>query len=154
MRLNKLLVLSIAAVTLSGCVQQSLQGNVYTRSEASQVQQLEYATVEQVTPVIIEGDKNNPVGVGAGAIVGGLAGSTIGGGKGSSIATVLGAVAGGLAGQALQEEATRVQGQEIVLRMDNGKLLSVVQEVENNLFFRIGDKVRVLRSNGTVRVSY
>jgi outer membrane lipoprotein SlyB len=154
MRLNKLLVLSIAAVTLSGCVQQSLQGNVYTRSEARQVQQLEYATVEQVTPVIIEGDKNNPVGVGAGAIVGGLAGSTIGGGKGSSIATVLGAVAGGLAGQALQEEATRVQGQEIVLRMENGKLLSVVQEVENNLFFRIGDKVRVLRSNGTVRVSY
>ncbi len=36
---------------------------------------VEYATVEYVTPVIINGDPNNPVGVGAGAIVGGIAGS-------------------------------------------------------------------------------
>ena len=155
MRFNKLIVATVAVVSLSGCMtQQSLQGNAYSRDDARRVQTIQYATVETVTPVVIEGDRNNPVGMGSGAIIGGIAGSTIGGGKGSSIATVLGAVAGGIAGQALQEEVTRVQGQEMVIRMDSGEMLSVVQEVENNLFFRPGDRVRVLTSNGTMRISY
>lgn len=146
--------LALAVTVLTGCMQQNLQGTSYTANDARQVQTVQYATVEQVTPVVIEGDPNNPVGMGAGAIVGGIAGSTIGGGKGSSIATVLGAVAGGVAGQKLQGSVTRTQGQEIQLKLDNGSRISVVQGVENNLFFRPGDQVRVLRSGNAVRISY
>ena len=151
---KRILGLALAATVLTGCMQQNLQGTAYTAADARQVQTVEYATVELVTPVIIDGDPNNPVGVGAGAIVGGIAGSTIGGGKGSSIATVLGAVAGGIAGQKIQGSATRTQGQEIQLMLDRGSRISVVQAVQDNLFFRPGDKVRVLRSGNTVRISY
>jgi outer membrane lipoprotein SlyB len=154
MQFRKLSLGFMAALSLSGCVQQNLQGNIYTSNDVRQVQMVEYATVEYVTPVIINGDPNNPVGVGAGAIVGGIAGSQIGDGAVSQIATVLGAVAGGVAGGAIQDKTTQVQGQEVQLLMDSGGRISVVQSVENNLFFRPGDKVRVLRSGNTVRISY
>lgn len=45
--------------------------------------------------------EQKPQGSGAGAAVGGIAGSSVGAGKGKAIATVLGAVAGGVAGAAI-----------------------------------------------------
>ncbi|MBV1790577.1 glycine zipper 2TM domain-containing protein [Marinobacterium sp. D7] len=153
-RLRSGAVLLLAALTLGGCAQQSLTGDTYSRREARQVQHVQYAVVDSVRPVVIEGRTDGVVGAGAGAIVGGIAGSTIGGGKGSSITTVLGAVAGGIAGQRIEEATSRRQGQELTLRLDNGELISVVQEVENNQFFRAGDRVRILRSGATMRVSY
>lgn len=148
------IVLAISAL-LGGCAQQNLTGNSYSRSQVQKPQQVEYAVVETAQPVVIQGRTDGIVGAGSGAIIGGIAGSTLGGGKGRSITTVLGAVAGGLAGQALEENATNVQGQEIVVRTDAGRMFSVVQEVQNNMFFRQGDRVRILTSSdGTVRVSY
>ncbi|GGB95924.1 membrane protein [Marinobacterium zhoushanense] len=144
----------LAVLTLAGCAQQSLTGDAYSRREARQVQHVQYAVVDSVRPVVIEGRTDGVVGAGAGAIVGGIAGSSIGGGRGSSITTVLGAVAGGIAGQRIEEATSRRQGQELTLRLDNGELISVVQEVENNQFFRAGDRVRILRSGATMRVTY
>jgi outer membrane lipoprotein SlyB len=142
------------ALVLSGCASPGLTGTAYSQSDARQVQQVRYGTVLSVAPVIIEGRKDGIVGTGAGAIIGGLAGSTIGGGKGSSIAAVLGAVAGGMAGQAIEGNATRKQGQEITVRLSNGETLSIVQEVENQFFFKVGEQVRLLQRSGVVRVVY
>lgn len=147
-------VVLLAAIALGGCAQQSLTGDTYSRSEARQVQHVRYAVVDSVRPVVIEGRTDGVVGAGAGAIVGGVAGSSIGGGKGSTITSVLGAVAGGIAGQRIEEATSRTQGQELTLRMDNGEMISVVQEVDNGQFFRVGDRVRILRSGSTTRVSY
>lgn len=142
------------ALVLSGCASPSLTGKTYSQSEARQVQTVRYATVLSVTPVVIEGRKDGVVGTGAGAIVGGIAGSTLGGGKGSSIAAVLGAVAGGMAGQAIESNVTRKQGQEITVRSSNNEILSIVQEVENQSFFRVGEQVRLLKRGGVMRVVY
>ncbi|SIS60068.1 glycine zipper 2TM domain-containing protein [Neptunomonas antarctica] len=142
------------SLVLSGCASPGLTGTTYSRSDARQVQQVRYGTVLSVTPVIIEGRKDGIVGTGAGAIVGGIAGSTIGGGKGSSIAAVLGAVAGGMVGQAIEGNATRKQGQEITVRLSNGENLSIVQEVENQYFFKVGEQVRLLQRAGVMRVVY
>ncbi|WP_372739633.1 glycine zipper 2TM domain-containing protein [Neptunomonas sp.] len=142
------------ALVLSGCSTPGLTGKTYTYSEARQVQTVRYATVLSATPVIIEGRKDGIVGTGAGAIVGGIAGSTLGGGKGSSIATVLGAVAGGAAGQAIEGNVTRKQGQEITVRLSNNEILSIVQEVENGSYFRAGEQVRILNRGGVTRVVY
>ncbi len=142
------------ALVLSGCASPGLTGKTYTQSEARQVQTVRYATVLSVTPVVIEGRKDGIVGTGAGAIVGGLAGSTLGGGKGSSIAAVLGAVAGGVAGQAIEGNVTRKQGQEITVRLSDNEIISVVQEVENQTFFRAGEQVRLLKRSGVMRVVY
>ncbi len=146
----------VIATTLliSGCASTGLTGTTYSRSEARQVQQVKYGTVISVTPVVIEGRNDGIVGTGAGAIIGGIAGSTVGGGKGSTIATVVGAVAGGMAGQAIEQNVTRKQGQEISVRLNNGETYSIVQEVENQQFFRVGEQVRLLQRGGVTRVAY
>lgn len=149
-------VLGAIAMTLvlSGCASSSLTGKSYSQSEARQIQTVRYGTVLSATPVVIEGRKDGVVGSGAGAIVGGLAGSTLGGGKGSSIAAVLGAVAGGMVGQAIEENTTRKQGQEVTVRLSNGEILSIVQEVENQSFFQVGEQVRLLKRGGVARIVY
>jgi outer membrane lipoprotein SlyB len=153
--MKRIITLLALTALLGGCVQQNLSGTTYSRNQVQQAQQIEYAIVDSAQPVVIQGRTDGVVGAGSGAIIGGIAGSTMGGGKGSSIMTVLGAVAGGMAGQAIEENATTVQGQEIVVRTDSGRLFSIVQEVQNNMMFRAGDRVRVLTSSdGTVRVSY
>ncbi|WP_188862479.1 glycine zipper 2TM domain-containing protein [Marinobacterium nitratireducens] len=139
---------------LAGCAGPSLTGTTYSREEARQVHYVRYGIVESVTPVVIEGRTDGPVGTGAGAIVGGIAGSNVGGGSGRAVGAVLGAVAGGVLGSTIEESATRKQGQEIMLRLDNGETISLVQEVEDGQFFRPGERVRLLQSGGTTRVTY
>ena len=112
---------------------------------------VQYATVDAVRLVRIEGTKT-PVGSVAGAAVGGIAGSGVGGGRGQGIATVIGAVAGGVAGAAIEEGVTRRQGVEVTVRLESGQLLAVVQEDQGE-GFRPGDRVRVLRDGATTRVA-
>src|ERR1044071_2464181 len=138
-----MLVVSAAAVLLAGCVSQKT-GDVYTRDEALREQSVRRATVESVRPVKIEGTRSG-VGAVAGGAVGGIAGSTVGTGKTSNVAAVVGAVGGGLAGQALDEGATRKNGVEITVRLDNGGLRAIVQDDSDKFF--TGQKVRLLTHN-------
>lgn len=151
--MNKAIIVIFAAAVLmlQGCAS-SLSGDTYSRSEARKVQNVEFAWVEAVKPVVIEGRTDSPLGAGAGAIVGGIAGSTVGGGKGSSIASVMGAVAGGIVGQKIEENSTRKQGQEITVTLESGRTISVVQEVDSDGFFQPGERVRVLRQGSTARI--
>jgi outer membrane lipoprotein SlyB len=110
-------------------------------------------TIQALRPVKIEGTKT-PIGGGAGAIVGGVAGSSVGGGKGSVVAAVIGAVAGGLAGSAAEEGLTRTQGVEITVREDDGSMRAYVQQVSENEIFRVGERVRIMSVNGTSRVAH
>lgn len=154
MRTSALLVtpLALAGLLLAGC-QSSLTGDTYSRGEARQVQTVRLGTIESLRPVKIEGTKT-PIGAGAGAVVGGIGGSTIGGGRGSAVAAVIGAVAGGLLGAAAEEGITRTQGVEITVREDDGSLRAYVQEVQPNEIFRVGERVRIMSVNGTSRVSH
>jgi outer membrane lipoprotein SlyB len=145
-----ILVVSAAAVVmLAGCVSQKT-GEVYTRDEALREQSVRSATVESVRRVKIEGTRTG-VGAVAGGAVGGIAGSTVGTGKTSSVAAVAGALGGGLAGQALEEGATRKNGVEITVRLDNGEVRAIVQDDTDR--FITGQKVRLLTQNGVTRVS-
>ncbi|AOE84194.1 glycine zipper 2TM domain-containing protein [Pseudomonas sp. TCU-HL1] len=154
MRKPVLLVASFTAVALAlgGC-QSSLTGDTYSRDEARQVQTVRMGTIESLRPVKIEGTKT-PIGAGAGAVVGGIGGSTIGGGRGSAVAAVIGAVAGGLLGAAAEEGITRTQGVEITVREDDGSMRAYVQEVQPNEIFRVGERVRIMTVSGTSRVSH
>jgi outer membrane lipoprotein SlyB len=138
-------------VLAAGC-QSTLTGESYSRAEARKPQQVQYGTVEHVRPVALEGTKT-PIGAGAGAAVGGIAGSGVGSGKGAAVASVLGAVAGGVAGAAVEEQATKRQGVEITVRLDNQQIIAVVQEVSPGVSFHVGDRVRVLSINGTTRIA-
>jgi len=148
---HKLLGLLCAMLLLTGCYS-SLSGDRYSRAEARQVQQVEYATLESIRLVVIEGTKT-PVGAVVGAVVGGLAGSAVGRNQGSRIASVVGATVGGIMGANIEEQATKTQGEELTLRLKDGRVISVVQAVSSQQRFKVGDRVRILRSQGKVRVS-
>lgn len=150
--IRNLALSSVLAVTvlLAGCPA-STSGGAYTRGQARQVQEVQLGVVESVREVQIEGTKT-PIGAGAGAIVGGVAGSTMGKGKGSSVGAVVGAVAGGLAGAAIEESVTRKKGLEITVKLDNGRLLAITQEADEN--FRPGERIRVLTGGGVTRVTH
>lgn len=141
-----------AATLLTGCAS-SLTGDTYSRADARQVQTVRMGTIESLRPVRIEGTKT-PIGAGAGAAIGGIAGSTVGGGRGSAVAAVIGAVAGGLAGAAAEEGLTRTQGVEITVYEDDGVMRAYVQAVNPNEIFRVGERVRIVTVNGTSRVSH
>jgi outer membrane lipoprotein SlyB len=150
MRITQLAMVSILSLFLGACAS-SNSGDVYSRSEARKVQTVKLGVVESVRQVKLEGTKS-PVGTVAGGAVGGIAGSSVGHGKGSVIAAVVGAVAGGLAGSALEEGVTRKDGIEITVKLDSGGLIAVVQEATEK--FVPGEKVRLLESGGTTRVSH
>jgi outer membrane lipoprotein SlyB len=79
--------------------------------------------------------------------MGGAAASGIGSGVGTAVASAAGAVGGAIVGQATEEVATRKQAQEIMVRLDSGRQVMVVQEV-NDGFFREGDRVRIMSGGG------
>lgn len=147
---HTVLILGIAAA-VAGCAT-SNAGDTYSREEARRVQSVQTGVVETVRHVKIEGTKS-AIGAGAGTIVGGIAGSSVGGGgKSSAVASVLGAVAGGVAGAAAEEGITREDGQEITVRLDSGRIISVVQTGKEA--FRPGETVRILDRGGVTRVSH
>ncbi|MFZ9022684.1 MAG: glycine zipper 2TM domain-containing protein [Litorivicinaceae bacterium] len=143
--------ISLLTLGLTGCVS-GLQGSTYSRSEARQVQEVEFGTVLSTNPVVIEG-KQSGAGQLPGAIIGGVAGSSVGEGKGQQIFTILGAVGGAVVGSMIEEQTTRTQGLELTITMDSGKTLSIVQEVDNVNVFREGQRVRVLTQGALARVS-
>ncbi|MBI5059356.1 MAG: glycine zipper 2TM domain-containing protein [Nitrosomonadales bacterium] len=150
MKQSKIILMLGLVVAVAGCAS-SKSGDTYTRDEARRVQNVQMGVVEGSRPIKIEGTKSG-IGTGAGAIVGGIAGSSTGQGKGSSIGAVLGAVAGGVVGAAAEEGFTREEGMEITVRLENGRLISVVQGGKEQ--FQPGDRVRVLGSGGETRVTH
>lgn len=116
--IKRVLVVSMVGLSLVGCVNNdTLSGDVYTASEAKQVQNVSYGTIVNVRPVQIQGgDDSNVIGAIGGAVLGGFLGNTVGGGTGRSLATAAGAVAGGVAGQGVQSAMNKTQGVELEIR--------------------------------------
>lgn len=141
----------VMTVAVSGCAT-SKSGAVYTRDEAKRIQTVKTGIVESVRQVKLEGTKS-PIGSAAGAVVGGVAGSQVGDGAAQTIATVIGAVVGGLVGAASEEGLTRKDALEITVKLDStGSLVAIVQEADEQ--FHPGEKVRLIETGGTTRVSH
>ena len=149
--MNRAIFFLFSALYLAGCAG-DLSGDVYSREEARKEMQVAYGTVESTRPVVIEGERNF-LGQGGGAVIGGVAGNAIGSGSGRSIATAVGTVAGAVAGGATQEKATRAQGVEIIIDLDNGGSTAVVQQVKDLNEFTSGQRVRIITSEGNTRVA-
>jgi len=150
-RILKLVAVAAASVAVLGGCASSMSGGAYSRGQARQAQEVKMGMVESVRHVKIEGTKS-PVGAGAGAVVGGIAGSNIGAGKGSTVGTILGAVAGGVAGSMIEEGVMSKDGLEITVKLDNGRMIAVTQEADEQ--FRAGERIRVLSGGGVTRVTH
>lgn len=149
MKNHRLMLIAISALMLGACASQS--GSSYERSQTRGEQSIRLGVVESVRKVSIEGTKSG-VGAVAGAAVGGLGGSNVGDGKGSTVGAVVGAVLGGVAGNALENTATRQDGLEITVRLENGQLIAITQAADE--VFRPGERVRIVSGSGVTRVTH
>jgi outer membrane lipoprotein SlyB len=129
----------------------SESGSSYSRGQTRGEMSVRMGVVESVRQVSIEGTHSG-AGTMAGGIVGGVGGSNVGGGKGAIVGTVLGAVVGGIAGSAIEGQVTKKDGLEITIKLDDGQLIAVTQEADED--FHAGERVRVLSGRGTTRVSH
>ena len=152
--IKRVLTDALMGVSLAGCVNNdSLSGDVYTASEAKQVQNVTYGTIVHVRPVQIQGgDDANVIGAIGGAVLGGFLGNTVGGGTGRSLATAAGAVAGGVAGQGVQGAMNKTQGVELEIRKDDGNTIMVVQK-QGATKFSAGQRVVMANNGSQVTVS-
>jgi len=57
-----------------------------------------------------------------------------------------------VAGSAIEGKVTSKQGLEITVKLDNGQLIAVTQEADEQ--FHPGERVRVLSGGGTTRVTH
>lgn len=152
--MKRLIVVTLAGMTLAGCANNStLSGDVYSASEAKQVQSVTYGTLVGVRPVQIQGgEDSNVIGAIGGAVLGGFLGNTVGGGSGRSLATAAGAVAGGVAGSSIEGAVNRTQGVELEVRKDDGNTIMVVQK-QGKTRFSVGQRVALASNGRTITVS-
>ncbi|PLX42575.1 MAG: hypothetical protein C0608_02820 [Deltaproteobacteria bacterium] len=131
-----------------GCASQQ-SPDYYRRGQAQGMQKVIYGTVVDVRNVMIEGTKT-PVGTVVGGIAGAIVGSTIGGGAGRKLATVAGATAGAVGGSVAEEKITQKEGVELIIDLDRGETVAVVQEISVEFF--PGDRVRLVEDkDGTTK---
>ena len=89
-----------------------------------------------------------------GAVVGGVVGNQFGGGTGKEVATAVGAVAGAGIARNNANQVYRLEHKlvEILIETEKGKLIDVIQDIDNSMLFEKGDKVRILYFDDVVRV--
>lgn len=145
------LILAVAAASLAGCATPHHSASVYNGYQTQNEQVVRMGVVESVREVTIA-NRDTGTGTMAGAALGGIAGSNVGGGKGSIAAGILGAVAGAAVGSHVEADANNKKGFEITVKLDNGELRAITQEADE--MFRPGERVRLLSSGRTTRVTH
>lgn len=146
-----LLVAATLGLGLTGCAQNPY-GNAYSVGDARQVQTVLTGTITKLDAVTIQGDAGNTIGTLAGGAIGALLGSEIGGGTGSDIAAIGGGVLGSMVGSKAGQAADTRQGVNIVIKLDSGRTIAVVQQVDPNVIFRVGERVDIYQQGSTTRV--
>ena len=150
MKISKGLMSVIFAMSMVGCSYNSLRPEIVDRSDAQRMQTVVFATVVSIDRVILSGDGDT--GAVAGAIIGGVAGSSVTDSeKESDIAGVLGALVGSAVGSKIGDVATRKPAIELLLDLDSGKSVSIIQE-EGDYSFAVGQRVKIIKNKGKSRV--
>ncbi len=136
--------------TTSSCVNNSLQPDVVSRSDAQKQQYVVFGTIRDISMVTIEGDRE--VGAAAGAAIGAAVGkNTTDSEPESDIAAVLGGLVGSALGSEIGSAVTKKDGVELLIETESGSFVSIIQEV-SNFSYTTGQKVRIIKRNGKSRV--
>ena len=149
-KLNKFLIIFLF-LFFGGCANSSLQPDTYDRSSVQKISNVLYGEVVSLKNVVIDGSTSS------GSIVGGLVGAATGSNVSDSkpeseIGAVLGGAIGATIGGNLSKNLQSSDGIQLTLNMDDGRTISVVQEV-GSYKFSIGDLVEVITTKGKTRVS-
>ena len=105
-----------------------------SKYQAGEIETVLLGTILQLESVVIEG--NRDLGAAAGAAVGGDLGSD--NDKAPFAAGVIGALIGSAVGAQIGSEVNEKRAIELTIELDNGKIVSIVQEVSDKyIFFEI-----------------
>ncbi|WP_419237019.1 glycine zipper domain-containing protein [Photobacterium leiognathi subsp. mandapamensis] len=151
---TKILALTVILSTLglAGCAANPY-GNAYNVNDARQMQEVYYGTVLRTQGVTLNGNGNG-IGTLAGGAIGGILGSGVGGGTGSQVAAIGGALLGGYLGNEAGNEVTKRNGVNLTIKLDSGRTVSIVQQVNPNVLFHAGERVQInISADGTSRVT-
>ena len=148
--MKKILIGSGLAVTLlftTGCAPKG-----YAQSAVGQNMSVEPGVVQSVKRVVINNNGvGNTIGGIVGTVAGGAAGSHVGGGTGQVVASVLGAALGGVAGGTIGDNMDTNYGQEVIVRLNNGRTVATVLRInESTPMLSPGQAVNVFMSGGTI----
>ena len=124
---------------LSGC-SQLYNSNEVSLNNTSEVLTYQTGTVQDVKRVIIKDDGSGTM---VGAISGTVLGSMVGNGKGNVLSTLIGGLTGALAGY----EADKANGEELFIKLDNGKNIVVIVKGVNVVK---GEKVRIIKNGSQI----
>ncbi|MBY8148660.1 glycine zipper 2TM domain-containing protein [Vibrio fluvialis] len=129
----------------------------YQRNQARPVNEVVFGQVETVRYISqqdIVHSKTNGWETLLGAVVGGLIGNQFGDGHGREVATAIGAVAGAGIARSNANQTYHVEYRlvEILIKTSEGKLIDVIQDVDSQMLFSSGDRVRILYFDDGVRV--
>lgn len=135
-----ILVVPVAALSLTGCVAPLQQPNYSAYPPAAQNQGYQLGYVDRIE-VINRNAGSNVAGTVIGGIVGGLIGTQIGDGRGRTAATIVGAIGGAAAGNAIEGRTRAPQETfRVTVRLDGGTTQTVTQDNISDL--HTGDRVR------------
>ena len=143
-------MMSGAALMMSGCAKPNASASTYTYGQAQTEQVVREGTVKAVRPIVIQQERSSGAGLIAGGALGGVAGSAVGDGTGRTLAIVGGALLGALAGDKVEEAATKTNGLEITVRLDNGETRVIAQAADVPL--SVGQRVQIISGAGPTRV--
>ena len=150
MTIFKNIIIFTFVTLIMSCSYSSLRPEVVDRSDAQKMQTVIFATVVSIDQVILAGDGDT--GTLTGAIIGGIAGASVTDSKTESqISGVLGALAGSAVGSKIGDAATRKPAIELLLNLDSGKTVSIIQE-EGDYRFDVNQRVKIIQSKGKSRV--
>lgn len=147
----KISALLLAATTVLCACMTPLTANNYNPAEARTVQEVSFGKVIGMRQVAIDGI-NTGQGIATGGLAGAIAGSTYGTGNVNVLATAGGGLLGSVLGQGAEELVTRKNGVELIIALDGGRIVVVVQEQSKNTVFEMGQRVRLMVSGSATRV--
>ncbi len=148
--MKKIVISSALVLTVilsSGCAPKG-----YAQSTVGQNMSVEPGVVQSVKQVVIDGNGvGNTMGGIVGTVAGGAAGAQVGGGTGQVVASVLGAAIGGALGGTVGDKIDTNYGQEVIVRLNNGKTVATVLRInETTPALRAGQAVNVFSSGGHI----
>ena len=129
---------------VTGCAT-DINDNAHSLSSVGHASAVAQGVIVDVRTVSIQG--SNGAGSVLGGVAGGVAASTIGRGAGSVLASVGGALAGAFIGGITQNELTKQQALQYIVRLADGDMINVIQGLNNPL--SVGQKVFVLYGKET-----
>ncbi len=142
-------LVAVAVLGLGACATSS--PDVISRNDAQRMSTVIDAVVLSTRPVVVDGNQSG-LGAAPGAVIGGIAGSSVGGRRESAVVGVLGAVAGAVIGNTVERAATREEAVEILVQLKNGDRRAIVQAKAAETF-NPGDAVILVTTGGKVRVT-